>query len=869
MNPEETEQIKQIKQEELKECDEKYYIGVYILDVAYHFDKIYDYYMDEEMRIKIKRGNFITVPFGGGNKRRIAAVWEIKSVTEAEKTKPADKIIEVPALSEEQLELALFLKENTFCTIGEALKVIAPMGLKTGLTVIYSLNTDRYLSAGESEISSISERMRVVLNHLVSGNMTLEKMKEEFGENIPGVLKTLIGQGYITEESVPERIVKEKFVKYVSLNEEEYDEYISLNAKSLSPLQYKIIEYLTANGDSQMSEILDELSVSANTVLTLEKKEIVEIYEKEVFRDSSDEYDEYIEKENKNGNTSEDENAEEDILSEGQKKAFDAILDLYKNKRPCAALLHGVTGSGKTHVIKALIDEVISDKKQVIMLVPEIALTPQTIIFFKNYYREKVKVLHSSLSAGEKFDTWRRIRSGEIDIVIGTRSAVFAPFNNLGLIIIDEEQEHTYKSEKKPYYHARDVARFRCAKNNAMMLLASATPSVESYYKADTGVYSLINLHERYNDAELPDIITVDMRDDPPENKLIFLSEVLQREIAANLNKKEQTILFQNRRGYYNFLSCRSCGEVVMCPNCSISLKLHADDKNKNDKNANRFKRTPSRLVCHYCGYTAEIPKICPKCQSDKMHPFGSGTQKCEDDIGAIFPDSKIVRMDSDTASSRHSHVRILNSVRNDEVDILIGTQMVTKGHNFKNVTLVGILFADQGLFLDDYRANERTFEMIVQVAGRAGRYEKNGRAVIQTYNPESEVIKYAVNQDYREFYNVEIKLRKATVFPPFCDICVINITSEFENEAESASNKIGELLQNYMSSGYNDVKAVIFGPFPAPIYKVNRNFRMRYIIKCRTNKRTKEMLALILTDIQKQATKKVNISIDVNPNMV
>ena len=834
---------------------ENCYVGVYILDAAYQFDKIYDYYVDEDTRNKVKRGNYIIVPFGGGNKRRTAIVWEVKKSTsfEAEKTKPADKIVEIPALTEEQLELAVFLKENTFCTIGEALKVIAPTGLKTGLTVNYCLNTEKFLA--DDLYKNTNEKMRVVLNHLVQQNATSDTLKEEFGDNISSVLNTLVKNGYLYEEISPERIIKEKFVKYAALDEEKYEEYLLKNVKSLTNLQYKVAEFLLANGDSPIGEIIEELGISSSVITGLEKKELAEIYEKEIFRDSSDEYD-----------------AGDGVLdvplSDSQKIAFEELLDLYKNKRPCAALLHGVTGSGKTHVIKFLIDEVIADKKQVIMLVPEIALTPQTIIFFKNYYKDKVKVLHSSLSAGEKFDTWRRIRDGEIDLVIGTRSAVFAPFKNLGLIIIDEEQEHTYKSEQKPYYHARDVARFRCAKNNAMMILSSATPLIESYHKAATGVYNLIKLDDRYNDANLPDIITVDMRDDPPENKMIFLSETLKNEIAKNLLNKEQTLIFQNRRGYYNFLSCRSCGETVMCPNCSISLKLHAEDI-KNKTSENKFKRSPSKLVCHYCGYTSEIPAVCPNCQSDKLMTFGSGTQKCEDDLGEIFPEAKIMRMDSDTTSSRHSHMRILNSVKNDEVDILIGTQMVTKGHNFKNVTLAGILFADQGLFLDDYRSNERMFEMIVQVSGRAGRYEKKGRAIIQTYNPDNEVIKYAIKQDYDEFYKKEIKLRKAMVFPPFCDICVINIISEFENEAVTTAKRIGEFLKIQMNGDYKDVKAIIFGAFPATIYKLNRSFRMRFIIKCKMNKRTKEMLALILSDIQKQTTRKVNVNIDVNPNMI
>jgi len=839
----------------LKEMSENSYAGVYVLDTAYHFDKVFDYYLDEETRKKVKRGSYIIVPFGGGNKRRTAIVWEVKNHTDYENTKPADKIIEIPALNEEQLELAMFLKENTFCTIGEALKVIAPTGLKTGLTLNYSLNTEKFLA--DDLYDNTNEKMRVVLNHLAAGNSTSESLKEEFGEKISSVLNTLIKKGYLTEESTPERIVKEKFVKYASLKEEKYEEALLNNAKSFTALQYKAAEFLAVNGDSPIGEIVEELSISSSVITGLEKKGIVEIYEKEVFRDTTEEYGDDAVLGNPDG-----------LLSESQTAAFDELLNLYKNKRPCAALLHGVTGSGKTHVIKALIDEALADKKQVIMLVPEIALTPQTIIFFKNYYKDKVKVLHSSLSAGEKFDTWRRIRNGEIDLVIGTRSAVFAPFKNLGLIIIDEEQEHTYKSEQKPYYHARDVARFRCAKNNAMMLLSSATPSIESYYKADTGIYSLIKLDDRYNEANLPDIITVDMRDDPPENKMIFISEILKTEIAKNLVNQEQSLIFQNRRGYYHFISCRSCGETVMCPNCSISLKLHADDRS-NKTGENKYKRSPSKLVCHYCGYTAEIPTVCPKCQSEKLLSFGSGTQKCEDDLGEIFPEAKIMRMDSDTTANRHSHTRIINSVKNDETDILIGTQMITKGHNFKNVTLAGILFADQGLFLDDYRSNEKMFEMIVQVSGRAGRYEKKGRAVIQTYNPDNEIIQYAVKQDYPGFYKKEIKLRKALVFPPFCDICLINIVSEFENEAIATAKRIGDLLKKNMTTEYKDIKMIVFGAFPAAIYKLNRSFRMRFIIKCKMTKRTKEMLASILAEIQKQTTKKVIVNLDVNPNMI
>ncbi|MCL2158048.1 MAG: primosomal protein N' [Oscillospiraceae bacterium] len=829
------------------------YAGVYILDATYQFDKAYDYYIDEKTQGKITRGNYIIVPFGGGNKRRLGIVWELKDFTEAERTKPVDKVVEVPALNIEQLELAAFLKENTFCTIGEALKVIAPTGIKSGLSIKYLINTEKYLA--DDLFNNTNDKMRVVLNRLSEKNATSEALREEFGENITGVLNTLVKKGYLSEEITPERITKEKTVKYASIDEEKYEQYMASPPKPLTGTQYKVTEFLTENGDFPLGEMLEELSVGISVVYTLEKKGLVEIYEKEVFRDFADEYTEAVP-------------GGEGLLSESQRVAFEKLLELYKNARPCAALLHGVTGSGKTHVLKALIDQVIAEGRQVIMLVPEIALTPQNIAYFKNYYKEKVKVLHSSLSAGEKFDTWRRVKSGEINFVIGTRSAIFAPFAQLGLVIIDEEQEHTYKSDKKPYYHAKEVARFRCAKHGAMMVLSSATPSIESYYKADTGAYSLVKLEDRYNEAPLPKIFTVDMREESAKNRLIFISETLKGEIEKNLANKEQTIIFQNRRGYYNFLSCRSCGESVMCPNCSISLKAHAKDKIAGE-NENKNRREPVKLICHYCGYSSNIPELCPQCKSDKLVMFGSGTQKCEDDLAQMFPEAKIARLDSDTASTKHSHTRILNSVKNEEVDILVGTQMITKGHNFKNVTLAGILFAEQGLFLDDYRSNERMFEMIVQVAGRAGRYEKNGRGIIQTYKPESEIIEFALKQDYELFYKKEIRFRKASVFPPFCDICVINIISEFENEAVSTAKKIGEMLKDYMAGDYSEVKAVVFGAFPASIYRLNRNFRMKYVIKCKLNKKTKEMLSLVLTNMQKQATKKVTVTIDTNPNMI
>ena len=643
----------------------------------------------------------------------------------------------------------------------------------------------------------------------------------------------------------------DKTVKNVSLSISAEDALaLSKQKQDKAPRQASVLKLLAGADGISVGELCYLAETTSATIKALEKQGLLYLDEREVFRRPSVRII--------------DDPAPITLNTE-QQKAFDDLTKLLKSSKPEAALLYGVTGSGKTPVYIRLIEESLSIGKTSIILVPEISLTPQVVGIFASYFGDSVAVLHSALGSGERYDEWKRIRSGEVKVVVGTRSAIFAPLQNIGLIVLDEEQEHTYKSDQKPYYHARDVARFRCAKNKAVMLLSSATPSVESYYKAKTGLYHLITLNERYGDAILPEVIIADMRDDMPENKMLFLSERFQNEIAKNLANGEQTIIFQNRRGYHNFLSCRSCGEAVLCPNCSISLKIHAEEHQGMIKS----RRIPSRLVCHYCGHTTELIKACPNCQSEHMRPFGTGTQKCEDDILELFPEAKIIRLDADTATAKHSYDNILNSVRNNEVDILIGTQMVAKGHNFQNVTLVGVLFAEQGMLLDDYRANERTFEMLVQVVGRAGRYDKKGRAVIQTYCPESEVIRYAVEQNYEKFYEKEVRLRKASVYPPFCDICVINISSEFENEAIIIANSVGEILKERLENEYKDVQVVVFGPFQASVYKINKTFRMRYIIKCKSNKRFREMMSGILTDIQKQIKEKVSVNIDINPNMI
>jgi primosomal protein N' (replication factor Y) len=446
-----------------------------------------------------------------------------------------------------------------------------------------------------------------------------------------------------------------------------------------------------------------------------------------------------------------------------------------------------------------------------------------------------------------------------VDICIGTRSAIFAPFPKLGMVVLDEEHEHTYKSDQSPKYHARDIARFRCAYHHCLMLLSSATPSVESYYKAQTGVYTLVELSKRYGDATLPETIICDLRQDANAGRISSIGSILQDALSKTLSKKEQSILFVNRRGYHNYLSCPMCGTVVTCPHCSVSLTYHA--KGKQDKEG--------YLVCHYCGFRENVPTTCPECGSDQFNFMGFGTQKAEADIQSLFSDTSIIRLDADTASGKFATDKILSAFKEQEADILIGTQMVTKGHNFPNVTLVGILLADTSLYISDYRAGERTFALITQVIGRAGRGEKKGIAVIQTYSPDNPVLLQAAAQNYKDFYENEISMRKALLFPPFCDIALITLTCSDEallaNTAVNFSSRISELAE----IEFKGVSLIVFGPFEAPIYKVNDIYRLRYIIKCRSNQKTRTLFSKLLSEFTQSGGKKVSVSIDINPSSI
>ena len=540
------------------------------------------------------------------------------------------------------------------------------------------------------------------------------------------------------------------------------------------------------------------------------------------------------------------------VLSRAQTEAYNTVEALYLEDRAKCALLHGVTGSGKTKIILKAIDKCISDGKSVIMMVPEISLTPQTVSIFCRRYGERVAVIHSSLSAGERMDAWRRIKRGDVDLVIGTRSAVFAPLTNIGMIVIDEEHEHTYKSESDPKYHARDVASYICGKERALLLLASATPSLESYYKARRGSYTLISLKERYGGVKLPDAVIVDMREELRLGNTSPLSERLVKSLESVYSNGEQAILFLNRRGYNSQVSCKGCGDVISCPRCSVSLTYHTGQGG-------------GKMLCHLCGYTSAVPHTCESCGSDNLSFLGYGTQKVEAEIAKYLSDMTLMRMDADTTSGKLAYDRMLEDFRASKADILLGTQMVAKGHDFPKVTLVGVVLADTSLFVSDFRASEKTFSLLTQVIGRAGRCERNGTAVIQTFAPKNEIIRLACLQDYEKFYEGEIEIRRELTYPPFCDLVTLTVTGEDEVAVMSESKRASDMLLAKIKENDSDNPFIVFGPFEASVYRVNEKFRMRTVVKCRLNSVSRAIFSSVLTDFSRSA-RTVSLSIDFNP---
>ena len=807
-----------------------------VSDVIYSIDILYSYIIPPMLESSIFPGTRVIVPFGFTNNRRTGIVMEILPEGENKGLKPILKTVDNSSvLTKEFIDLADFMKKQYFCTYFDAIKSMLPSGMSLKFTEKYFCDVNFTADA----LNALEKEIFDAVN--AEGSLGSDAIKKLFGEEGLKLCKKLVDKGAMHNESLHKNRINDKTVKIVTLFKTYQETGKILEDKKLLEKHRLVLKYLLENKDTSEKELCYMTGVKTGTIKTLVAKGYISLYEEQSFRQpdilTKDEGD-----------------MSELFLNDEQQNVFKSIFE-NTQKGFAVSLLHGVTGSGKTHVFLSLTDEMLKAGKGVIMLVPEISLTSQMVRRFHSRYGEKIAVMHSGLSAGERLDQWNKIKRGLCSIVIGTRSAVFAPLKKLGIIIIDEEQEHTYKSEMTPRYNAKDVAKFRCYSNNALLLLASATPSVESYYNASTGKYQLTELNSRFNAGPLPTVLVVDMREELKNGNMGVISDRLSNEIAYNLKNQEQTILFINRRGFNSHVSCRSCGYVAMCPNCNISLTYHSKN---------------NRLMCHYCGHSIVNTDTCPSCGEKHFKYFGTGTQKIESELEVLFPEARIVRMDADTTTKKSSYNRIISDFEKYKFDILVGTQMVTKGLDFGNVTLAGVIAADQSLYSDDFRANEKTFSLLTQVTGRAGRGEKCGRAVIQTYNPDNKTLNLAFTQDYKAFFDDEIMLRKAVTYPPFCDLCQILFEGENEPAVKNASELFAKALMELLTDKYKEVPVKGYGPCEAIIPKINNKYRHRLLLKCKNNslfrKLITEMNRIFYED---KRNKGVYISIDINPEMI
>ncbi len=817
-------------------------VQVRLLDAPSFLDREYTYTVPVALEGKVRRGAFVTVPFGQGNRTRMALVTAEASAESAETAlKPVHEVPNAEiCLTPEMMGLVEFLREQTLCTTGDAVHAMLPAGALSSLSERYSVS-DRPVG----DVRRLSTEESFLYAHLQQhGPCGLDALRARFGTEVSEYLAHLMRLRLVQREFVQKDAAVKERVSYLLCVQKERAQAIlagSVKGMRLGEKQ-RLALSLLLDGEKSDAALREQGCTKANFD-ALVQKGLIERRVVRCFRD--------LERLADAGTA-----CVEHEMSDEQQAALDKIEALAADGEGHAILLHGVTGSGKTYVMLRAIDGMLSRGRGVIVLLPEIALTPQTLAIFSARYGERVAVMHSALSQGERLDAYHRVKSGEATVVVGTRSAVFAPVKNLGLIVMDEEHEHTYKSDMNPKYHARDVARYRSAHNKALLLLCSATPSLESYRRACEGRYTLLTLKNRPAGAVLPEVVVADMRGEAGAGNLSALGTTLTGELAATMERGEQAILFLNRRGYNHVVSCRSCGKGVSCPSCSVTMTYHTKPHTYAE----------GELVCHFCGRRKPMPKTCPSCGSEHLARLGYGTQRVEQELGELFPGRRVLRMDTDTTASRFSYEEMLGAFRRREAEVLLGTQMVTKGHDFPDVTLVGVLMADTALYLDDYRAAERTFSMLTQVVGRAGRAGKRGKAIIQTCNPDHDVIRLACAQDYEAFYQREIKLRELLVFPPFCDIALLTLSHRNEQVLFEAARTLTERLKAAIAGDYNDVKLLAFGPFEAPIYRAEGRYRMRLVIKCRLNKRTRALFAALLSAFQQEQKSGAVLSVDFNP---
>ncbi len=803
-------------------------------NTVYHFDKLFTYLVPEELYKTVRPGVRVTVPFGAGSRERVGMVFDLGG-QEGEGIKTVLSVLDrEPVLDREGLGLALWMKNRYYCTLFEAVKLMIPAGLHFRLKDSYVLSAG-FTDFDRENYDGLSWQIIMALRSHGRA-MPMEKLSAALGitRDCPE-FKALQAGGVVCRVNLAMNRVKDAVSKMVRP--------IPGFDGRLTPRQREVYGVLCDVGEVSEKELCYFTGASPAVVKALCEKGAAEVFQYEIYRRPEA--------------LAAEEDNDDLILSESQQKALEELTEEYENAREGSrcALLYGVTGSGKTSVYLKLIDHVLAKGRGVIVMVPEISLTPQTLRRFQSRFGDQVAVFHSGLSLGERMDEWRRVRQGRARIAVGTRSAVFAPVQKLGLIVIDEEQEHTYKSEASPRYDAREVARYRCARSDAFCLLSSATPSVETFHMAREGRFRFHKLEDRFGRAVMPEVQLVDMNweDHPGSEHAVGMA--LGEALIENFRRGKQSIVLLNRRGYHTFASCRSCREVVSCPNCSISLTYHT---------ANR------RFMCHYCGYSAPLMKKCPSCGSEGLAFRGLGTQKAEEQLRELLPKARILRMDTDSMSGRYSLERSLQEFARGEYDVMVGTQMVAKGLDFENVTLVGVISADQTLYSDDFRSGERTFDLLTQVVGRAGRGRLPGRAVIQTFAPENPVLGLAAKQDYFGFAERELAYRKAMLYPPFVDLLVIGFVGGDEKLTRRSAERFLQELEGLARGEYAGLPLRVLRPSPAAIARVSGKYRYKLIIKCQNGPRFREMIARLLTAFAGlREFRQVTVYADPNPNRI
>lgn len=794
-----------------------------IVDVpAKQTNRPFDYAIPERLRSVLLPGMRVIVPFGP---RKVQGfVIDIVAESQFSKLREIIELMDIePVLNKELLMLSDWLTEKTLCYKISAFQVMLPPALKAKYEKKVRLKNRSKVAMLSPFLQSLFSNNDVIKWEEVSKGNELSVIQKEIAN---GVLEVLY--------EVKER-VKKKTIKMIapSVANEEL-QAIRSEFPNRSVKQLKLIDYFIEHSEPiEKQKIMSIVGVSSGVIKGLLEKGILTEQSKEIYRDP------YRDRDIERTTPLE--------LTNDQSQAIQPILAAIEEKKHDVFLLYGVTGSGKTEVYLQSIQRVLEDGREGIVLVPEISLTPQMVNRFKGRFGDLVAVLHSGLSVGEKYDEWRKIQRKEVKVVVGARSAIFAPFENLGIIIIDEEHETSYKQEDNPRYHARDVAIERAKRYKCPVVLGSATPSLETFARAKKGVYQLLTLSKRMNERSLPTVKIVDMREELREGNRSMFSRDLHEKLQNRLERKEQTVLFLNKRGHSSFVMCRDCGLVLQCPNCDISLTYH---------------RFNEQMKCHYCGFEAGVPTICPECSSDHIRYFGTGTQKVEEEIAKIFPEAKVIRMDVDTTSRKGAHEKLLTEFQEGHADILLGTQMIAKGLDFPNITLVGVLSADTMLHLPDFRSSEKTFQLLTQVSGRAGRHELAGEVVIQTYTPEHYSIELAGQQDYDQFYQREMMIRKIHKYPPFYYIALITVSHEELMKAVDVTEKITKYIKSRLSKA-----AVVLGPVASPIPRLNNRYRYQCLIKYKREPKLTETLKAIL-DLHQQDMHNsgLQIAIDKNP---